>query len=205
MPSYEEEEVEFAALNAQVLGISIDHVPCLQAWAESLGGINYPLLSDFWPHGEIAKRYGVLRPDGVTERALFVLDKMGIIRYIDIHDFDSQPDNEVLKKVLGDVDPEAAAKAVTQPDPEEVELPRGGIVLYCTSWCPACRRARAWLMENNLEYTEVNTSGNPKAARQLEEWTGGNRTTPTFDIDGTIIIGFDKSKVREVLKDRLAT
>ena len=72
------------------------------------------MLSDFWPHGEIARKYGVLRSDGVTERALFVVDKEGIIRYIDIHDFDTQPDNEVLKKVLRDIDPVAAAKAVAR-------------------------------------------------------------------------------------------
>jgi alkyl hydroperoxide reductase subunit AhpC len=42
----------------------------LKAWADSLGGIHYPLLSDFWPHGEVAQEYGVLRADGNTERAL---------------------------------------------------------------------------------------------------------------------------------------
>jgi len=82
-------------LNAQVLGVSVDHVPCLQAWAESLGGISYPLSSDFWPHGSVARKYGVLiEEEGKSERAIFVLDKMGIIRYIDIHDIDHQPDNE---------------------------------------------------------------------------------------------------------------
>jgi len=75
-------------LNAQVLGISIDHVPCIQAWADSLGGIHYPLLSDFWPHGAVAKKYGVLRVEGYAERAIFIIDKIGIIRYIDIHDID---------------------------------------------------------------------------------------------------------------------
>ncbi|HBX68522.1 MAG TPA: hypothetical protein DEH25_03835, partial [Chloroflexi bacterium] len=53
MPSYEAEYALFVGLNAQVLGISVDHVPCLQAWAESLGGISYPLMSDFWPHGAV--------------------------------------------------------------------------------------------------------------------------------------------------------
>ena len=83
-------------MNVQVLGISVDHVPCLQAWAESLTGINYPLLSDFWPHGEVARRYGVLRQEGYSERAIFIIDAEGIIRYIDIHDIDDQPDNNVL-------------------------------------------------------------------------------------------------------------
>jgi len=63
----------------------------LKAWADSLGGIHYPLLSDFWPHGKISETYGVLRPqEGRSERAIFVIDKQGIIRHIDIHDIDLQ-------------------------------------------------------------------------------------------------------------------
>ena len=62
-----------------------------------MGEINYPLLSDFWPHGAVAEKYGVLiREAGKSERAIFIMDKGGIIRYIDIHDIDEQPDNEVL-------------------------------------------------------------------------------------------------------------
>jgi alkyl hydroperoxide reductase subunit AhpC len=80
----------FAGLNVQVLGISVDHVPCLKAWAESLGGINYPLLSDFWPHGQVSDLYGVLRKEGYSERAIFIIDRDGIIRYIDIHAIDER-------------------------------------------------------------------------------------------------------------------
>ena len=96
---------KFAGLNAQVLGISVDHVPCLKAWAESLGGISFPLLSDFAPQGAVAKKYGVKRKEGFSERAIFVLDKYGIIRYIDIHDIGDRPKNKVLfaeiKRVIG--------------------------------------------------------------------------------------------------------
>ena len=95
---------KFGKLNAQVLGISVDHIPCLKAWAESLGGISFPLLSDFCPQGAVAKKYGVKRKEGFSERAIFVLDKFGIIRYIDIHDIGDRPKNKVLfaelKKVI---------------------------------------------------------------------------------------------------------
>ncbi len=95
---------KFQGLNAQVLGISVDHVPCLKAWAESLGGISYPLLSDFSPQAAVAKKYGVRRKEGFSERAIFVLDKYGIIRYIDIHNIKDRPKNNVLfaelKKVI---------------------------------------------------------------------------------------------------------
>jgi glutaredoxin len=189
-------------LDAQVLGISVDSVPCLKAWAESLEGINYPLLSDFWPHGGVAQKYGVLRSDGRTERALFVIDKRGVIRYVDVHDIDKQPDNEELYTVIRRIDPDAAAKEqlLTQAEGKSVELPKGGIVLYCTSWCPACRRARTWLTDRGLKYVEVNIDETPLAALQIKQWTGGNRTTPTFDIEGDVIINFDEQKVTEALK-----
>ena len=94
----------FEKLNAQVLGISVDHVPCLTAWAESLGGISFPLLSDFSPLGAVARKYGVKRKEGFSERAIFLLDKHGIIRYIDIHDIKDRPKNKILfaelKKVI---------------------------------------------------------------------------------------------------------
>ncbi len=187
----------FAGLNAQVLGISIDHVPCLQAWAGSLGGISYPLLSDFWPHGRVSECYGVLREDGFSERAIFVIDRDGIIQYIDIHDIGNQPSNAELRDVLRRVDPRAAAGA--QAEAPEQPLPHGGIVMYCTPWCGDCKRARAWLEEQHLPYTEVNIAQNRKAAAQVRAWANGNETTPTFDIDGVIVVDFQPDKLKELL------
>ena len=57
-------------------------------------------LSDFWPHGAVAKRYGVLRANGVSERALFVIDKKGVVRYIDVHDINKRPPLEDLMGAL---------------------------------------------------------------------------------------------------------
>ena len=190
---------KFAGLNAQVLGISVDHIPCLTAWTESLGGIHYPLLSDFWPHGAVAKKYGVLRADGRSERALFVVDEKGIIRYIDIHDIDDQPNNEVLLAELRRLDPQAAARPLEKPKPQAVESPHGGIVMYCTSWCPGCKIARAWLKVRNLDYTEVDVNAVPGAADQVRKWAGGNLVTPTFDIDGAIVVDFDEQKLSALL------
>lgn len=190
-------------LNTQVLGISVDHIPCLQAWAESLGGISYPLVSDFWPHGELARKYGVFIEEmGKSERAIIVLDKHGVIRYIDIHDIDLQPDNDVLRQVLREVDPEAAASEPEEEPVEETALPTGGIVMYCTKWCPACRRARNLFADLNLEYTEVDVNTVPGAAEQVIAWADGNRTTPTFDIDGTIIVNWNEAELRSVLTQK---
>jgi alkyl hydroperoxide reductase subunit AhpC len=96
MPSYEENLSRFEGYDAQVVGISIDSKHANLAWSKSLGGISYPLLSDFYPHGAVAERYGVLRKEGMAERAIFIIDKQGKIRYIDVHDIGEQPDEEQI-------------------------------------------------------------------------------------------------------------
>lgn len=100
MPSYEADHSRFEGYNTHVLGISIDSVPCNAAWAKSLGNISYDLLSDFEPKGEVARKYGVYRKEGYTERALFVIDKQGKVIYKDVHKIDEQPDNEEIFEVL---------------------------------------------------------------------------------------------------------
>ena len=100
MPSYEADLSRFEERNTHVLGISVDSVPCNKAWAKSLGGISYDLLSDFEPKGEVAKKFGVYRTEGYTERALFVIDKNGKVIYKDVHDISKQPDNEEIFEVL---------------------------------------------------------------------------------------------------------
>lgn len=100
MPSYEADLSRFEGHDTHVLGISVDSVPCNIAWAKSLGGISYDLLSDFEPKGEVARLYGALRPEGYSERALFVVDKEGRIIHKDIHKIDEQPDNEEIFDVL---------------------------------------------------------------------------------------------------------
>jgi peroxiredoxin len=101
MPAYEADLERFAGYDAQVLGISVDSVPCNTAWAKSLGGLSYDLLSDFHPKGEVAKAYGAYREnDGISERALFIIDKEGKLAFVDIHNIADQPDNEELFDVL---------------------------------------------------------------------------------------------------------
>ena len=101
MPGYEALKSRFEGFDAQIVGVSVDNVPSNSAWANSLGGISYPLLSDFWPHGEMSKAYGVLMEDrGITQRAIVVVDKQGKVAYIDVHKLDEQPDPELIFEVL---------------------------------------------------------------------------------------------------------
>ncbi len=202
MPSYEMDLFKFEGYNTQVLGISVDHIPCLKAWAESLGGISYPLLSDFWPHGAVAQLYGVLRDDGKSERALFVVDKAGIVRYVDIHDIDDQPDNEEVFKVLRQLEPGAVIAAPEEeapPAPAPAATKPKSVILYCRPGCIDCRLARRFLERNDVPYTEVNVRATPAAEARVREWTGGPLISPVFDIDGTIIIDFKRAELIKVL------
>ena len=99
-PGYNIAKDFFDESNAILLGITVDNIPTLFAWTNQMcmggGTLWFPVLSDFYPHGAVAKKFGVLRSDGVSERALFVIDKKGIIRYIDVHDINERPRLEVL-------------------------------------------------------------------------------------------------------------
>ena len=108
IPEYESLQDRFSRYDAQVVGISTDQRFSNKAWADSLGGISFPLLADFYPQGEVARRYGVYVSDGPhagqCERAVFVVDKQGVIRYIDVHDVNEEPDPEDIFAVLQQIE-----------------------------------------------------------------------------------------------------
>ena len=83
------------------MGISCDTVYSLKVWAEQLGGVKYPLCSDFWPHGAVTRAYGVFNEEiGRPERAIIVVDAQGIVRYIDVHQLREVPDEEEIAEEL---------------------------------------------------------------------------------------------------------
>jgi peroxiredoxin len=101
MAGYEADLAKFEEMGAAVLGISVDAQPAKSAWARTLGTISFDLLSDFHPHGDVAQKYGVYRPnDGISERALFVVDKQGTIAWAKVYDIPQQPDNRELLDAL---------------------------------------------------------------------------------------------------------
>lgn len=78
---YQADLPEFERLQTQVIGVSVDSVYSHGAWA-AVRGLTFPLLADFNPRGEVARRYQVLRGrDGFSERALYLVDGAGVIRY----------------------------------------------------------------------------------------------------------------------------
>jgi alkyl hydroperoxide reductase subunit AhpC len=73
---------EFKASDTQVMGVSVDSRFSHDNWAKSCGGVSFPLLQDFHPKGEMAKKYGVFLEDrGITDRATVIIDKQGVVRY----------------------------------------------------------------------------------------------------------------------------
>ena len=100
IPEYHTLLGRFAEMQTQVLGISVDSVPCHVAWAKSIGGLSFPLMSDYFPHGEIARLYGVLSERGFAERVVLLVDKSGVIRYIDNVDLAKIPSTDRLFEEL---------------------------------------------------------------------------------------------------------
>jgi len=91
-PGYVIADELFHEHNTTLIGITVDNIPTLSAWTREMGEVWFEVVSDFWPHGGVAETYGVLRTDGTSERALFLIDTEGIIRYIDVHDINERPD-----------------------------------------------------------------------------------------------------------------
>jgi peroxiredoxin len=97
MCAYESDLARFNDAETAVLGISIDAQPSKAAWAKTLGPISFDLLSDFYPHGDVARKYGVFREkDGISDRALFLIDKQGKVAWSRTYDIPQQPGNDEL-------------------------------------------------------------------------------------------------------------
>lgn len=101
IPGYQKLIDSFDKLNCQVLCVSCDFIACHMAWAKAVGGLSFPLMSDYHPHGRVAKIYGVFNEErGYCERTVFLIDKEGIIRFIDRVDPAELPDNDELIRQL---------------------------------------------------------------------------------------------------------
>jgi peroxiredoxin len=100
MALYNEMRDEFSTYGAQLVGISVDGEWCHKAFTEARG-IGFPLLSDFEPKGEVSRRYGAYdRPNGVSQRALFVIDGAGVIRWSYLSPVDVNPGGDGILAAL---------------------------------------------------------------------------------------------------------
>ena len=114
MPAYNADLDRFAGFDAQVLGMSVDSVYSHIAWQKKdIGMMNFPMCADFYPHGDVAKKYDVLREGdpvpGINERAIYIVDKEGKIAFVKLYRLDEQPPNEELFEVLKELKAKALA------------------------------------------------------------------------------------------------
>jgi len=100
MQSLEKNKKALNKLNAAAVGLSVDSVPCKAAWAKSLKIKDTRLLSDFWPHGGVAKSLGILRAEGISERANIIVDEAGKVMFVKIYPIKQLPDIAEILAVL---------------------------------------------------------------------------------------------------------
>lgn len=99
-PGYNIAREIFEQNNTILLGITVDNIPTLFAWTNQMGKLWFDVLSDFWPHGKAAETYGILRSDGVAERAIFIIDKKGILRFAHVEDINKRPELGMIVREL---------------------------------------------------------------------------------------------------------
>lgn len=93
MLSLEENHEILASLNTIAVGISVDSLPCKRAWAKSLGITQTQILCDFWPHGQVARLYGLFREtNGFSERANVIIDREQNVIFSKVYPVHSVPD-----------------------------------------------------------------------------------------------------------------
>lgn len=110
-PGYNIVEQDFHQNETVLLGIAVDNIPSLYAWTEKMGGLWFDVLSDFWPHGGVAQKYGVLRSDGTAERALIFINKNGVITSVQVGDINLRPPLEDVFRELKKFSSEPSTKS----------------------------------------------------------------------------------------------
>lgn len=95
-----DELADYEAAGVQVIGVSVDTPFSLKAWAKQ-EGYRFPLLSDFWPHGEVARAYGVFSEGaGFALRGTFLIDTAGVVRFAQVNEPGEARDQESWKKAV---------------------------------------------------------------------------------------------------------
>lgn len=105
LPILDSLESKFAEAGGQLLDISVDSIQSHLAWQrKEIGMMRFPLCSDFFPHGEVTRKFDILREappvPGISERAAFIVDKEGVIRFAKVYPIDQLPDIEGLLEQL---------------------------------------------------------------------------------------------------------
>ena len=100
MSEYQAERARVLDAQAETVAISVDSIMNTTAWEREIGPFDFPLCADFWPHGQVSRLYGVLRDSGAASRAVFVVNKDGLIVFREFYGDDVVPPLDDLLGVL---------------------------------------------------------------------------------------------------------
>ncbi len=181
MPAVEADLARFRAAGTQVLGVSVDSVHSHIAWGDDLGGVSFPLLSDFEPKGAVAKSFGhYLDGPGIGDRATVIIDKNGVVQL-------SESVTPAGKRKVDDL--VAACEKVNGGASGTPPAPAGvgrDTTLYIKSACGPSRRVLRAASNLHLELTTKNVSEDAAAMAGLKSCSGVE-TAPCLVLDGKAI------------------
>lgn len=197
MPAVEALLERFRGAHTQVLGISVDSVHSHANWARSLGGISFPLLSDFEPKGAVARRFGLyLDEPGIADRASVVIDAAGRVRHASSVTPAGERNIGGLAALCEKLDSQYGGP--TTLSPKRMGVPPGA-VLYLRDRCGFSRAVRVALENLHLDGIELrNVSRDPAAASALLECSGS-------EIAPCLVIGEEVIRETLVLVEALAS
>lgn len=196
MPALEALQDRLRAAHTLAVGISIDSTFCHAAWAEQLGGVSFPLVSDFHPKGEIAESFGTYLADkGITDRATVILDAGGTVRYAASVTPAGQRDIDALVAECEAID------GAWEGELPEFKAPAGlpeDATLYVKERCMFSRWA-LYARENlglgdDLPVRNVSAD---EAARADLERVGGKSQAPCLVVDGEAL--YESGDIAEFL------
>lgn len=186
MPAAEQLLPRFRAAHTQVLGVSVDSVYSHADWAKELGGISFPLLSDFHPKGAVAAAYGLYLEDrGITDRATVIVDAGGTVRYVESVTPSGERDIGALAGICEEIDRKYGQSLPPIPEPPGLQ----DAVLYVRSNCGASRAALIARANLHLEkcLPVRNVSEESEALDGLREASGGEQA-PCLVVAGRPIL-----------------
>jgi len=191
VPETEALTSRFHAAHTQVLGISVDSIFCHAGWAQSLGGISFPLLADFNPKGAVAESYGLyLKDAGITDRATVIIDADGVVQHASSMTPGGRRNIEELAALCEKVD---AAHGKALPDvPKPAGLSKVD-ALYVKSNCGFSMRT-LWAVDNLHLQKQVPIKNVTESSAAMDEMTklSGQNKAPCLIVDGNPILEADE-------------
>jgi hypothetical protein len=183
VPALDALQDRFEAAHTQVVGISIDSVYCHANWADSLGGISFPLLADFHPKGAVAGKFGLyLADNGITDRATVIIDAKGIVQHISSVGPSGSRNIDELASLAEEIDGKHEGNLPGKGEPQGVKES----TLFVKSNCGYSRATL--LARSNLglgTLVKVRNIDEDDSARAELEKLGGKVQLPCLIEDGT--------------------